>query len=66
MFRISAVIAVFLLAGSAATGISPAQAQQPGKNACSLETCISTCTQRGGRTCDRYCQNEMARRGCGR
>ncbi len=63
MLRISAV--VLLLVGLAAAGILPAQAQQPPKkNSCSLETCISICSQRGGRTCDRYCQNEMARRGC--
>jgi len=66
MLRISALIAMLLLAGSVAPGISSAQAQQPpAKNSCSLEACIATCNQRGTvRTCDRYCQNEMARRGC--
>lgn len=65
MFRISALIVMLLLAGSAATGISAAQAQQPGKNSCSLESCVATCHQRGSvRNCDRYCEGEMARRGC--
>ena len=66
MLRISAIIAVVSLMGFAAIGISPAQAQQlPGKNSCSLEACVATCNKRGTvRNCNRYCENDMARRGC--
>jgi hypothetical protein len=66
MLRISAIIAVVSLVGFAAIGISSAQAQQlPGKNSCSLDACVATCNKRGTvRSCDRYCERDMARRGC--
>jgi hypothetical protein len=66
MLRISAVIAVLSLAGLVAIGSSPVTAQQlPGKNSCSVEACVATCNKRGTvRNCDRYCERDMARRGC--
>jgi hypothetical protein len=65
MYRISALIAAVSLVGLAIIAISPAQAQQPGKNSCSLEACVATCHQRGSvRNCDKFCEGEMARRGC--
>jgi hypothetical protein len=66
MLRISALLAVLSFAGLIAFNIAPAHAQKAsGAKSCSLEACVATCQQRGTvRTCDRYCQNEMARRGC--
>lgn len=67
MLRFFAVVIVVALIGtgfgvSTGFGISSAQAQNA--KGCSVEKCVAGCTQKGGRTCDRYCQNEMARRGC--
>jgi hypothetical protein len=66
VLRISAVIAVLSLAGLTAIGLPPATAQQlPGKNSCSVEACVATCNKRGTvRNCDRYCERDLARRGC--
>ena len=66
MSRIFAVVAVAMLI---ATGfaISPSHAQKPPPKqgaSCSLEGCMAKCTANAGRQRDRYCQNEMARRGC--
>jgi hypothetical protein len=49
-----------------AIGLPPATAQQlRGKNSCSVEACVATCNKRGTvRNCDRYCERDLARRGC--
>jgi hypothetical protein len=65
MLRISAAIALVSLAGFSAIGSSPAAQQLPGKNSCSVEACVATCNKRGNvRSCDRYCERDLARRGC--
>jgi hypothetical protein len=65
MLRIATIIVVFSLIGPAATGVAFAQTK-PAKAAknCSVEGCITVCNRQGGRMCNLYCQNEMARKGC--
>jgi hypothetical protein len=61
MVRLLAAAAVLSLVGIA-DSISMAQAQP--KSSCSVEKCMAVCTKNGGRTCDLYCRNQMARNGC--
>ena len=65
MLRILAVIAVLMLTVTT-FGVSSAQAQKAAAPNCSVEKCVAACTKNAGRWCDRYCQNEMSRRGCAR
>jgi hypothetical protein len=68
MLRIAAILIISLsLIGSASLGPAAAQAQQKASKSggqCSLEACIDVCNKKGGRTCNLYCSNELARRGC--
>ena len=62
MSRISAAIAVVMLIGSNAVGVSAAQAQGTSKAGSSMEKCIAACKQSGGRWCDKFCEGKAANR----
>jgi hypothetical protein len=66
--RIAAIIIILMsLTGPAFVGLATAQAQQKANknsSACSLAACEAACSKNGGRQCNLYCSNEMARRGC--
>jgi hypothetical protein len=67
VMRIAAIIILVLLTGPAFVGVATAQTQQKAsKNsgACSLAACEAACSKNGGRQCNLYCSNEMARKGC--
>jgi hypothetical protein len=66
--RIAAIIILLVsLTGTAFVGVATAQTQQKASknsNACSLAACEAACNKNGGRQCNLYCSNEMARKGC--
>jgi hypothetical protein len=64
MLRISAAIAVLVLTGTIAIGVSAAQAQSPSstKGGFSMEKCVAACKQGGGRWCDKFCEGKAANR----
>jgi hypothetical protein len=67
MLRISAVIAVLTLIGTAAVGVSVAHAQSsPKPKACSfnLEYCLAACNKSGGRRCEDYCDRRRRASSC--
>ena len=64
MLRFAAIIAVLSLIGTATTVSAQTKPPPQAKN-CSLAACEAACNKNGGRQCNLYCSNEMARRGCG-
>jgi hypothetical protein len=64
MLRISAVlIAVLALTGATAVDVCAARAQGAStKGGFSMEKCVASCTQGGGRLCDKYCAQKRATR----
>lgn len=64
MLRILAIIAVLALTGTAALGVSAAQAQGSSgtKRTFSIEKCVAACKQSGGRWCDKFCEGKAANR----
>jgi hypothetical protein len=64
MSRILATIAVVMLIGSNAIGVSAAQAQgtSNAKGGSGMEKCVAACQQSGGRWCDKFCEGKAANR----